>query len=76
MKSWDVTIPIAGHAYLTIEADSEEEAIEKALDTVRLSDIENWEGLRQFHQGNICHCPSPWEAEAELVYDSEFDGEE
>ena len=75
MKSWDVTIPIAGHAYLTIEADSEEEAIEKALDTVRLSDIGNWEGLRQFPQ-DICHCPSPWEAEAEQVYDSEFDGEE
>ena len=32
MSEWEVTIPIAGHAYLTVEADSEDEAIEMAIE--------------------------------------------
>jgi hypothetical protein len=62
---YNVVLPIAGHAYLTVEADSPEEAIEKAMDEVTINDIEELEALKQFNQGNVCYCPSPWEAEAE-----------
>jgi hypothetical protein len=75
MKTWEVTVPIAGHAYLTVEAESEDEAIAKALDEVRLADIENWDGLRQFNEGNICYCPRPWEIEVTKCYDDEDEEE-
>lgn len=69
MKTYSVTIPIAGHIVLEVEADSEDEAIEKALisDDIRAENIETWEALKAFHSGNICYCPSPWNAEAEEI---------
>ena len=33
MPKYNVTLPIAGTVHMEIEADSEEEAIEKAIDT-------------------------------------------
>jgi hypothetical protein len=63
-KSWEVIVPIAGHALAVVEAETETEAISKAIDTVSLDDIESWEAVAQFNQGNICYCPQPWEAEA------------
>lgn len=65
MKVFEVTLPIAGHAFLTIEAETEEEAIEKAFDEVTLQNIEEWEALREFNRGNVCYCPQPWEAVAD-----------
>lgn len=64
---YEVTIPIAGHAFLTVEADSEESAIEEAMNVVTIDDVEEWEALDQFNQGNICYFPMPWEAEANQV---------
>jgi hypothetical protein len=75
MKEYEVTLPIAGHAYLTVEAESEEAAIEKAMGLVTINEIEDWEALTQFHEGNVCHCPSPWEAEAECVGGEESEKE-
>jgi hypothetical protein len=69
MAIYCVTIPIAGHAILTVEASSKEEAIEKGMEGAKLADIETWECLEQFNSGNVCHCPSPWKAEAELEDD-------
>ena len=66
MPTYNVTIPIAGHAFKTVEADSEEEAIEKAMEEVSIDEIDEWGPLMRFNQGNVCYCPSPWEAEAEL----------
>lgn len=63
-REYEVTIPIAGHAFLTVVADSEEEAIEKAMGEVTIDQIESWEPVEQFNQGNVCYCPHPWEAEA------------
>jgi hypothetical protein len=63
MKSWSVTLPIAGHAYLTVEAETEEEAIEQAFNEVTIDHIETWEAVERFNQGNVCYCPHPWEAE-------------
>lgn len=64
MKTYSVTLPIAGHLCLSVEADSASEAVDKAMEDASLSDIEGWEVLKQFNQGNVCHCPHPWEAEA------------
>lgn len=63
-NTYTVTIPIAGHAYIEVDAESEEAAIEAALGKVTIDHIETWEPLEQFNQGNICYCPHPWEAEA------------
>lgn len=64
MKTYSVVIPIAGHAFLDVEAESEEDAIDKAIDEVTIDNIEQWEGLRRFNEGNFCYCPTPWEASA------------
>ena len=67
MPYYAVTLPIAGHAYLEVEADSEEAAIEKALSEIMIDNIETWEAVEQFNQGNVCYCPRPWEASAKLI---------
>lgn len=64
MKTYEVTIPIAGHAFITVEAESEDEAIEIAMGEVSLKHVEEWECLERFNQGNVCYCPHPWEADA------------
>lgn len=63
-KLWAVTVPIAGHAYVVVEADSKDEAIDKAIDEASIDNLETWQAMRQFNEGNICYCPHPWEAEA------------
>ena len=73
MDTYSVIIPIAGHAVLTVEASSEKEAIEKGMEEAKLTHVEDWECLKQFNQGNVCYCPSPWEAEAELTNTAEYE---
>lgn len=63
MKEYTVTIPIAGHAYVTVEAENDEQAKEKAFAEVTIDHVEQWEALDQFNQGNVCYCPQPWEVE-------------
>lgn len=66
MPSYSVTIPIAGHVHITVEAESVDEAKSKALqaDLGANPDIE-WDTLEMFNEGNICYCPEPWEIEVE-----------
>lgn len=64
MKTYNVTLPIGGHAFLTVEANSEEEAIDAAMNEVTLQHLEDWEVLTQVNRGNVCYFPSPWQAEA------------
>ncbi len=71
MKSYEVTIPIAGHAFITVDAVSAEDAIKKALEEVTIDDIHEWEPLERFNQGNFCYCPKPWNAEAVCEEDDE-----
>ena len=71
MVKYTVTIPIAGHAVVKVEADSRAEAIEAAIENVTIDDIDGWEAIEQFHQGNVCYCPHPWEAEVEGLDDEE-----
>jgi hypothetical protein len=70
-KTWEVTIPIAGHALLTVQADTEEEAIQKGIMEAALLHVEEWEALERFHEGNVAYVPRPWSAEAVCVDDDE-----
>ena len=67
MKTYEITIPIAGHPFMTVKAENEAEAEQKAFDAVQRNDIEEWEPLECFHKGNVCYCPSPWELTIECV---------
>lgn len=73
MAVYEVTIPIAGHAVLTVEASSEKEAIAKGMQKAERENIEEWQCLDQFNMGNICFCPQPWRAEAKLQGDDDED---
>ena len=70
MKTYTVMVPMAGHLVIEVEAENEEAAIDIALesDALTLDKIETWEAVRQFNTGNICYCPQPWEATAELAF--------
>ena len=63
MKSYTVTIPMAGHVIISVEAEDENSAIEKAFESATIGDIESWDLLKQFSRGNVCYCPHPWEVE-------------
>ena len=73
MKTYAITVPIAGHAFVEVEAETEEQAHQKAIEEVTLHHIEEWEALEQFNQGNVCFCPHPWNIEKTMVFDE--DGE-
>lgn len=68
MKTYTVKVPIAGHIIVNVEAESEEDAARKAMesDDLTLDNLDSWEALEQFNAGNVCYCPHPWEVEAEL----------
>lgn len=40
MKEYCVTLPIAGHAIVTVEAESPEDAVNQALEVVTIDDID------------------------------------
>lgn len=61
MAEYTVTIPIAGHLIISVEAESASAAVEKAMDEATIEHLDSWEQLEQFHQGNVCYCPRPWE---------------
>lgn len=72
MATYLVTIPIAGHLMVEVEATSESEAKDLAFDEATLDQhLGNWEMLDRFNQGNVCYCPSPWAVEVERVEDEE-----
>jgi len=61
MKTYYVTIPIAGHAYVEIEAESLEDACNKALELDEWTDIE-LDTVSDFKKDGL---PQPWKIEAE-----------
>jgi hypothetical protein len=46
-----------GIAHVMVEAESEKEAIDKALDKASFEDVDEWYNLRQVVEGNIFHGP-------------------
>lgn len=72
MKKWEVLLPVAGHVAVEVEAENEEEAIEKALrsENITNEDIQEWDVFKKIIEGNVCHAPL-WEAEATPIDDDE-----
>lgn len=60
MRYYTVTIPIAGHVVVSVEAENEEDAKDLAYGLYDEKDA-TWETIEQFHQGNVCYCPHPWQ---------------
>lgn len=75
LRTFEVTIPIAGHAFISVEAENEEDAISLGMDMVTLDNVEEWETVERFTQGNVCYCPRPWQAQAtDVSRDDEDEG--
>lgn len=73
MKKYMVTIPVAGHLNFEVKANSEEEAIEKALSTEwSLEDIIELDAYEKLIEGNVCHVYE-YEASAEEIEDDDID---
>ena len=72
MKTWNVAVPITGIAYVDVQADDEEAAIEAALNSnsLTIDAIETWEAHEHVTQGNFCYAMLN-DAEAELIDDDE-----
>ena len=78
MSEYHVRIPIAGVLSMVVDAESEEEAIEKALSTDVFIDltegdgtshspeVEEWDMYRSTVQGNVNYTPL-WHAKAEEI---------
>lgn len=74
MKEYGVTIPIAGCIYVSVEAESEEEAIEKAfnvdwninLQSDGLVTLEEVDSYYKMHEGKVVFYPCS-EVEAEVL---------
>lgn len=64
---WHVTIPVAAHAEIQVEAETETKAIERAKALIQLCDLASFEALDYVMLGNVCHFPRPWEASADLL---------
>lgn len=65
MKSFTVTIPIAGHLVFEVEATDAAEARAKAFDMDSSKGELEWDTLETFGRGNVCYCPTPWNVEVE-----------
>jgi hypothetical protein len=72
MKTWGVSLPITGVAYVEVRADSEEEAIEAAMGGEYLDNesIQTWEAHRYVNRGNVVH-GDLGEAEAQPIEDDD-----
>lgn len=66
MAEFEVTLPVHGVIYMTVEANSAEEAIQLALETYDEQDLSEWSAVESFGQGNVTYV-SPTEAIAEKV---------
>lgn len=54
LEEYQVTLPIVGKLFITVEAESEEDAIRKAFEEKLETDmIEEWEPLKKIVEGNI-----------------------
>ena len=58
-KTYSVLIPIAGHIEISVQADNEENAIEKAWeedDQFKLANVLEWGSYRKLVEGNVLRC--------------------
>lgn len=50
---YEVKLPVAGYAMVSVEADTPEKAVEKAFEECTLDNIEEWEAFRKIIRGNV-----------------------
>ena len=50
---YGVSIPLTGWVYLEVEAENEEEALDKAWDKATLDDMVEWEFTKHICRGNV-----------------------
>lgn len=57
MKRYMVKVPIVAVCYVEVEAESEEEAIDMALNSeeCNLENVEEWEAFEKIVEGNFVH---------------------
>jgi hypothetical protein len=57
MKTYNVCLPLTGTIWVTVEAESEEAAIEAALcsEDAKTENIEEWQTHRQICKGNVLY---------------------
>ena len=65
MNEYEVTLPITGLAFLTVQAESEKAAITQAIETVTVDNIEEWQAVEHILRGNVVYALQPWSATAE-----------
>lgn len=68
-KDYWVTVPVDCHVVISVHADSEDEAKEKALETdidinVTGADLEQFDLIESVNTGNVCHV-TQWDIEVE-----------
>lgn len=69
MKRYTVVLPVSGKAVIDVMADSEEAAIDMALDSpLTMDNLEEWDVHRHIVRGNVCHA---MQFSAEIVDESE-----
>jgi len=71
MKKYTVTVPFSGHLTMTIEAESKDAAIDKALSSEfehnivggEAVEIAEFQLMEKVNDGDICYFPAPWKVE-------------
>ncbi len=68
-KDYWVTVPVDCHVVISVHADSEDEAMEKALETdigINISGayLEQFDLIESVNTGNVCHI-TQWNIEVE-----------
>lgn len=53
MKEYEVLLPITGHLVVSVEAESKEEAVKKAMEEGTIDDLESWSATEIIVEGNI-----------------------
>lgn len=68
MKTYTVGIPITGVIYLTLEAEDEQDAIAKAMesDDLTLDNLEEWEPHEVIAKGNVCYASTNYASAMEV----------
>ena len=72
MKSYEISVPIVGVCYVTVEAETKEEALDLALDEACA--VDEWEALRHVTRGNVWCSQYPSEATVDSATDMEEEG--
>ena len=73
MKLYTVKVPIVAVCYVDVEAESEKEAIQKALvsEDCTLKNVEEWEAFEKIIEGNVVYT---YDYEACVVDEQEVSG--